>query len=180
MKIGVQPVALCRRLHDGLEVHGVICRAQGVRIAKVDFVLSRPLLVVGALREDPHVEERQADLPPYVLPAVFGRDVHVAGAVKRLLGGVTVCICLEEVEFKFRSDLYGQSHLRCPFRRAAEDEAGVPLKRRAVRVAYVAEHTHHLTVGGTPWQNVQRRGDGEEEEIGLFYIAETAYGGGIE
>ena len=136
--------------------------------------------MVGALRQDPHIKESQADLPPHVLSAVLGGDIHIPGMIKRLLGRIAVRVRFKEVEFKFRPDLYGQTHFGGALRGTAENEAGVPLKRRAVRVAYVAKHPHHLPVRGAPGQDVQRGGNGEQEEIGLFHVSEALYGGGVE
>ena len=106
-EIGVQAVALRDELDDGLEGHHIVRRRHRVGVAEVDLVLAGTLLVVGALGENAHLGQGEADLPTDVLPLVVGGNVHVARPVIGDLGGFPVPVPLEQIEFLLRAEEKG-------------------------------------------------------------------------
>ena len=82
-------------LHHSAESQGVVGGGKRVGIAKVDLVLPRALLMVGTLRLNPHLAERQADLTSHILALVHGGNIHIACPVKGDLCGLSVLVGLE-------------------------------------------------------------------------------------
>ena len=56
---------------------------------------------------------------------------------------------------------------------------GVSLKRSAVRIGYVAVHTHDSSVFGTPRQDNEGRGVGVKKQVGMRFVAEAVYCRGV-
>ena len=90
-------------LYYGLKGHGVVGGSQRVRIAEVDLILPRPLLMVRAFRQDPHLVQHKADLAAYILALVFGGDIHIGRVVMGDLGGRSVVVQPEQIKFLLRS-----------------------------------------------------------------------------
>ena len=101
---GVKPAARRHRLDHVLEGGEAVGRAQGVAVLKVDLVLTGPLLVVGTLRPDAHLLERQADFPANIFAPVVGRHVEIAGCVVRRAGGASLLVGLKKIKLAFRAD----------------------------------------------------------------------------
>ena len=80
-KVRVQAVPVGNGFYHGLKCHDIVRRGNGVGIAKVDFILSRPLLVVGAFGANAHLLQGETYFTADVLPPVFRRYVHISGFV---------------------------------------------------------------------------------------------------
>ena len=179
-EVGAQAVALCDELHNGLEGHHVIRRSEGVGVFKVDLILARPLLVVGALGGNPHAGQGQADLPADVLPLVVGGDVHVPGSVIGDFGGLAVFVPFKQVKLLFRAKEKAEAPLFRPRYGVAEQGPGVAGEGPAVGVVDGAEHAHHLPVLRPPGQQHQGVRVGPEQQVRPGLVPEAGDGRGVE
>ena len=178
-KVRRQAVSRDDGLHHGTEGQGVVGGRQRIGVAKVDLVLSRPLLVVGAFRPDAHLTERQADLAPHIFTPVLGGDVHVTRPVKGDIRCLAVLVGLEQIKLHLRAEGKGDSAFHRTLHGLLEQGAGVRLQSRSVRVGNPAEHAHHLPVFAPPGQGGERGGIGMQEEVGAYLAPEAGDGGGI-
>ena len=178
----VRPQAVLRGdgPHHGAEHHGVVRGSQGVGVAEVDLVLSRPAFVVGALRENAHALQRQADLPADVLSFVLRRHVHIARLVEGFLGGLALLVQTEKVKLHLRTEAEFITLCRGVRHGPAQKGAGVSVKGRAVRVDDVAEHMRHPPALGAPGQLLQRVGVGAQEKVAALVHVKAADGGGVK
>ena len=179
-KIGVQTVAQGNGLHNGTEVHGIVRRSQRIGVAEVDLVLPRPLLVVGAFRQNSHAFQRQADFPPYIFTPVLRCNVQITCPVKGLCGRRAVFIGFKQVKFKFRPEEDCQTLCGRRSDGLFQNPPAVQRKRRAVRAENPAEHPDNLPCGRTPGERGQGGRDRNEKQIGIFRTAKPGNGGGVK
>ena len=179
-EIGVQTVAVCYRLENRLEGRLVVGCRERIRIAKVDLVLTGSLLVIGALREDIHLLQRQIYLAAYILPPVIGCDIHISGMIVRLQRALSVLIAFEQVKFHPRTEGECDALGLCRLDGTGQDAPAVTFAYAAVQIAYGAVHPDHTPVIGTPREDRQRIGIRHEIEIQVLYIAEARDGLRIE
>ena len=149
-EIRPEPAAGGNGLHHRSERNRVIRCSQGIGIAKVNLVLTGALLVVGALRADAHLLQRQANLSADVFPSVVRSDIHIARVVVRLPGGLTMLIRLEEIEFHLSAKGKAVSRRLGVLHSHLQKMTGVGLKYPAVRPCDVTEHPYHPAVFRPP------------------------------
>ncbi|MBO7404539.1 MAG: glutamine synthetase, partial [Clostridia bacterium] len=95
-----------------------------------------------ALGHDPHLLEREADLPPHVLAAVIRRDVHVARLVVGDHGALALLAGLEEVEFHLRTEAERDAFLPGAADRVFQDASRIAREGFPARFQHVAVHAH--------------------------------------
>ena len=154
-------------------------RAALVRTTAQKVVLARALRVVGALRPDAHLLQRQADLAADVLAAVLGGYVHVARVVVGDAGRLAVLVALEDVKLHLGAEGKAVARVLGPLHGAAQQRAGVRLKGAAVGILYVAEEPDDLAVFGPPGQLCKRARVGVQEHIRAHLAAEARDGRGV-
>ena len=179
-EIGPKAVLRGDGAHHGAEHDRIVGGGQCVGVAEVDLVLARSALMVGALREDAHPLQRQANLTANVFALVLRGHVHVSRLIERFLRGLALLVELEEVEFHFRAEAERIALRRGFLRRRAQQRPAVPVKGCAVGADDVAEHVGHTAALGPPGQLLQRVGVGAQEEVGALVHIKAADGRGVE
>ena len=167
-------------IYDRAECDRIVRGLDGLGIAEIDLVLPRPLLVVGTLRTDTHLFERQADLTADVLALIPGRNVHIPGAVVRDRGRLAVFVAAEEVELHLRAERERNAHRRGVIHRLLQQSAAVTFEGRAVRMKDAAEQARHAPVIRPPREQTKRRGVRLQKEVRVQLIAEAGDGGGVK
>ena len=132
--------------------------------------------MMRALRTDPHLLQRQADLAPHVFPFVIRRDVHIACLIVGPFCGFAGFVAVEQVKLHFRSKGEGNSHLLRLCHSLAQELTDVGVKRRSVWPGDRAKHAHDPPVIRTPRQHTQRGGVRVQEQVRMHLIAKTRNG----
>ena len=179
-KVGVKAVAQGSGFHHGFEMHGIIGGGHGIGVAEIDLILPGPLLVMGALRLDAHVLQIQADFPADVLPLILRGHVHIAGMIEGFVGGISVFIGFEQVEFKLRAEADLAAQLACLPDRILQNGAAVHGEGPSIGMADVAEHLHHLAPAGPPGKHIQSGRNGMQKQIRPHWTSKARDGGGIK
>ena len=95
-------------------------------------------------------------------------------------GGTAVFVQFEQIKFACRAHRDGVARLTGAAAGLAEQVAAVSLKGCAVRVADIAIEPHDAPLRGPPGQDGQRRGVGEQQQVGVVDIEKSAQRGCIE
>ena len=161
------------RVDHRAECQRVVRGGHRVGIAEVDLILPRTLFVVRTFRANPHLAERQADLPPDVLALVLRRNVHITCAVVGDAGRFAVLVPLEQIKFHLRAERKRNAALRRRIHCVLQDAPRVGCKRRPIRMQDVAEHPHHAPMIGPPWQHAERARVRLQKQIGVDLAAEA-------
>ena len=178
-EVRAQAVARGDGVNDCPEGHGVVRRRQGIRVAEVYLVLTRPLLMVGAFRQDSHLLQSQADFPAHVFPLVLRSNVHISGIVIGNLCCFAGFIQPEQIEFHLRAEGEADA-LFFGFRKDfTEKRSGVRFHHPAVRIRNGTEHAHDLPMFRPPRKKRQSGGIRMEQKIGMYFPAEARDGGGV-
>ena len=179
-KRGVQPVARGNGLHRRFEGYEIIGGFQRAAVLKVDLVLPRALLVMGAFRLHAHLLQRQADFPPDVFPLIQRRNVAVSRPVMRDQEGIALFVGFKQIKLAFRAGFADVSHRSGALHRQLQHPAAVPFKIAAVWPFDVAEQPHHPAMRRPPGQDRKRRRIRNQKQIGFLHVQKTPHGGRIK
>ena len=160
-KVGAKSVRRSYRIDDEPERYRRVCRRQGIKDLKINFILSRSFFMMRILRLNSHLLECQANLPSKILALIERRDIHIARVIVGRIGAVAVIIRLEEIELHLGLKVEPIALLAGIFHGAAQQGARIRLDRFSVGIAKRAEHTDHLAVLGP------QREDGNSIRFGM-------------
>ena len=178
-KIRVETIGGSDGFHHRAEGHGIVRSRQRIRVMKIDLVLSRPLLVVGRLRLNTHPLQCQADLPADILTFIIGRYVHIGRLIIGNMGGFTVFVLLEQVEFQFRAEEKGIACRGSVRNRLFQNASGVVDENLAGLVGDGAEHSDNASMLRAPGQYRDGRGIRAQKQVGMHLIAKALDGGSV-
>ena len=143
--------------------HGIIGGRKWIGVAKVNFVLTWSLLMVGALRLDAQFLQCQADLTAHIFSFVVRGHIHIAGIVIGDRSGIAVLIQFEQIEFHFGTKSEAKSFCLGRSNGGLQNTPGILIQLLAIRVGDVAEHSDHLSALWPPGELNQRGGIGPKE-----------------
>ena len=135
---------------------------------------------MGSLRLNVQRLEEHADLPPDPLALVLRRGVHIGGPIVWPVGGFSVVIQAEQVEFQLRTEGKMQPGLFRSRHRVKEDRTGIVFKSSSIRIGHKAAKLHELSLVRPPRQQRQAVRDGMEEQVGVYLAAKARDGGGVD
>ena len=150
------------------------------RIQKADLVLARAAFVVAVFGVQAHLLDGKADLTAQVLALVQRRDIKVAAAIQRRVGGAAVLIGLEQVKFALAADVADQPAGFGALYHRLQIPAAVALKRAAVGQGDVAVHAHNAALGGAPRQHGGGVGVGVQHQVAFLHVQKPCNGGTVK
>ena len=172
-----------RHLPDhGAERHDVVRGLQGIRVAQVDLVLTRPRLVVGELHGDPHGLQHAHRAAPEVLDHAAGDVVEVALVVHghglpragvQLRGA-------QQVELDLRRGVAREPHVGGLGKHPLEHAPGICGGGLTVRGLEVAEHAGRGLVLAAPRQQLERGGVRLQQHVRLEHPGQSLDRGAVE
>ena len=151
----------------------MVGRTKGFGIAKVNFVLTGSLLVVGAFGLYAHLFEGQANFSSDVFALVLGGNVHISRLVVGLLCGLALLVSFEKIKFHFRAEEKFDSLLGGGLYGIFEDFSSVGVKVATVGKGNVAKHTNHPPVLRPPGKDGNGVGIGMKQQIGMNLAPEA-------
>ncbi len=149
--------------------HDVVGHLQRLVVAQVDLVLAGADLVVAVFDVDAEVLERSDGLLAQIDGEVSCGHVEVRAVVEQL----GALIVREVVVLELRADVEGEAEIRSTLEHALEHIARISGIRRAVRAFDVAEHRRHERALIAPRQDLQGRGIGHRDHVGLLDACEA-------
>jgi len=162
------------------EGHDVVGCREGIGVAQVDLVLTRPALVVAELHRDAHALQHRDGGSTEVVAGPVRHVVEVAGLINRDRRKPQLDRLLEEEELDLGVGVERETEFGSLGQRPLQDKAGVGEAGRTVGQQYLAEHPCGSWVLATPRQDLERRWVGLDQHVGLVDPGEALDGATVE
>ena len=145
---------------------------ESVGVAQIDLLLTRRVLVEAVLHRDAHCLERADGFLAQLAGDVVGGEVEEAAVVNRHGWGAR-CERFEIEELDVGCDIESEASFVRSLHVAAQHLTRVARERRAVEVIDVTEDACFGDLGVSPWQDLERVGVGDGEDVGFLNAGES-------
>ena len=129
---------------------------------------------------DAHALEGKADLTPYVLALVERGDVHVSRLVERRHRGLSLFVCLKQIELDARSERESDSAGLGLLHGLPQEVSRIRSERRSVLILDVAEKPYDAALIRPPGKECRSVRLGVQIYVRARFVAEARNAHGID